>query len=686
MEVFIKKLYLKLLFLIIFNVNLFAEDIENLFDDVNNYTKNNNINIEYQPSAMTVLYAEDLEVLGITTLSEALDFVPGIQTYSSPSFTSSVSVRGFSQPLNVFQDKIKYKINGVSVSSNYFENFSISLIERIEISKGSASTTYSERGFVAIVNIITKSSLANRNSITLGTGSFDRRNFALSLNEKLDDSWNIGFDLYYLKHNKTVDAPSAILTNSEYFGTTFDRKKESLEGKEDLGLGLFLENDNFKISSRYINNYKQNNYGFTGFLDFNDEGYSEYKTFSNEISYDTFITQNNTIETKLGMLQNNYKLNTYLYKFEPNNLGIYDPHFKVDYTQRENYLSIVLKNRSFTNHEIDYGVYSSIVSIPKNNYYANVDSLYKFGLYIPSYNSYFPIQKELKKFSGKDGFLSNTDSREIFSYFISDKYNITENLSFLFNISIDDYELYEKQRNFKVGTVYSNDDINIYKFILSETNRTPSLIESSIVGHMLISENSDLEAEKMQSAEWMYIYQQINEKFKLNIFYSKYINAIDGRAKDNILQYYNKTEDDNNYGIELEYIRNFENRSKLLLNGSYDIFEYKNKDNFNLDINTPAVSKSTINLGYIYPLSSKVTLSSLAKYYGSKELLGDNNPIPDVILFDMGMQYSFTKNAKISLNIKNILDKDYYYWGYNTTNEKMLREGRTWYTSLSYEF
>ena len=47
----------------------------------------------------------------------------------------------------------------------------------------------------------------------------------------------MGLGFYYLKDNKKVDAPSATLTTEE-FGTSFDRKKESLEGKEDVGFLL----------------------------------------------------------------------------------------------------------------------------------------------------------------------------------------------------------------------------------------------------------------------------------------------------------------------------------------------------------------------------------------------------------------------------------------------------------------
>lgn len=676
-----KKMFFKIVFIfLLLPIILFSQELENILDDLNKYSDKSNLNIDYKPTAMTVLYANDLQTLGINTLSEALNFVAGIQAFKTTSVNSIVSVRGYTQPLNSFQEKIKYRINGVSVSSNYFENFPISLIDRIEISKGNASTIYDQGGFVAVIDIITK----NKSNIAFGTGSFDNKNFSLLLNEKLNDNWKLKLSTSYLKHNKKVDAPSAILTNSIDFGTNFDRKQESLEGIEDILIGASLENKNFKISSNYIKNNRQNNYGTTGLLDWSDDGYSKYEMFSNEITYDTFLNTNNILEMKIGSVQSNYKMNTYMYKFEPNNVGIYDPHFKVNYTQRESYISLLVKNTSFTNNKIEYGVYGSLIQIPKNKYYTNVDYLTGLGQYIPKYDAYFPIQKELKEFSGKQGFISDESSKTNMSYFLADTYSVNENLTLLANLGIDDYQDYKKLLNFRLGSVYSNDDINIYKFSISQANRNPSLIEDYFVGHIINSQDQALEAEKLQSVELMYIYQQNDEKLKLNLYYQKYINSIDGYRYKDSLQYYNKNQDEYNYGAELEYSKNFENRSKVILNASFNSFAYKNSYE-NLKIDTPIVSKITTILGYIYPINSKFTISPLIRYYGSKNLL-NGNKIGDVALLDLTLTHNISKDAKLYFGAKNILDKEYFYYGYNTKDEKMLREGTTWFVSFSYDF
>ena len=55
--------------------------------------------------------------------------------------------------------KLDFFIDGISIGANNFENFPISLIDRIEISKGSTFGLNNPYSFVASINIITKSSI-----------------------------------------------------------------------------------------------------------------------------------------------------------------------------------------------------------------------------------------------------------------------------------------------------------------------------------------------------------------------------------------------------------------------------------------------------------------------------------------------------------------------------------------------
>ena len=118
-----------------FTISSFSQELGNLLDNLNNYTDKTNLNIDYKPTAMTVLYASDLESFGIHSLGEAFRFYSRYSNILRNCICSFISVRGQTQPLNTIYEKVGFFIDGISIGANNFENFPISLIDRIEISK-----------------------------------------------------------------------------------------------------------------------------------------------------------------------------------------------------------------------------------------------------------------------------------------------------------------------------------------------------------------------------------------------------------------------------------------------------------------------------------------------------------------------------------------------------------------------
>jgi iron complex outermembrane receptor protein len=659
--------------LLLLNSYVFSEDLENFFDEVNNYTKKNNLNIEYQPSALTILYGKELEALGIENLNQALDFVPGLQTMPGTTNFTRISLRGNAQPTELFYEKIRFYINGIDINYNYFSNFPINLIERIEIIKGGNFNILGNNGYLGSINIVSKIDY-DYNGISLGTGSFDKKNGSVYFNKKFND-WKLAVDSYYVKDNKKIDAPFGYTT----FDESYSRDKNSLEGVEEKAFGINLKNDNWNFNTRYLETDQQNHYGFFGFIDFDDSGYSDYKVFTSQISYENNISRNNKLKAKLGVSSYDMNVNSFLNKLEPNTSGYYNPHYNIDYSKRDILGEISIVNNYFNNHEIEYGAYLSKNYYFKNNFYTNVDSNIKVGS-VAQYN-YRPTTDNLTLAYGQNS-LANDDNN---SYFIQDNYTYNENINFLVNTKVDDYESYKEAINYSLAGVYSRDNVNIYKAIFSKNHRFPSVFETNSSGYITIFDKKIIEPEESKTMELIYNYINQDEKFKINSYYTVFDNNIEQIFDGTNSYYINNKNTLDNYGLEVEYSKVFLNRSKLLLNSSYSIFKYKNDEISSVNINTPIASKITANLGYIYPLTSKLDISGTSKYYGTKTLI-NSDKIDDVILFDISSSYLIKKNLRFNTSIKNILDTNYYYYGYNSKNEKMLREGRTFNVSISYEF
>jgi len=128
------------------------------------------------PAVVSVLTAQQIRDLGVTTLYEALNYLPGVLVTETYFGYSAVNVRGLLQ--THYNNKVLLLVNGhpsreVINGSFHLELIPIEAVERIEFVRGPGSSLYGTNAFAGVINIITKKGNdPTSRQVTVGGGSF----------------------------------------------------------------------------------------------------------------------------------------------------------------------------------------------------------------------------------------------------------------------------------------------------------------------------------------------------------------------------------------------------------------------------------------------------------------------------------------------------------------------------------
>lgn len=133
---------------------------------------------------------EEIQKSTATNISDLLQQIAGIdiRRRGAEGMQADLYIRGGSF------DQTLLLIDGIKVedpqTGHHTMNMTLPLevIERIEITKGSAGRIYGQNAFTGAINIITKQNIENNLSVELTGGSFDQKRGSLTVQRKLENS------------------------------------------------------------------------------------------------------------------------------------------------------------------------------------------------------------------------------------------------------------------------------------------------------------------------------------------------------------------------------------------------------------------------------------------------------------------------------------------------------------------
>jgi len=469
--------------------------------------------LDETPGIVTVIDRKTIELTGAKTLVDIIRMVPG--------FDFSRASLGWGEPLdefyargvvNIFSQTILFLINGrnklndlVYASPWMSSRLNVDMIERVEIIRGPGSALYGGNAFSAVINIVTRDTGTEPETIfELSGGQYNTGSLYALTKQKIGKSdWTFGFQGKYFFDGGTT-YKSITDTISDFIimpiGSTVDYKDYVTDGINpsfDVSINVTAPEDKFRFQVWHTShNPHPALSGFTPQVNANTYNYKVTQSFIN-LEYEPI--KNLTIAAHHSKMTWDARLNYSTPTFnidEISGTSQLSTHNQID----ANYL-LVLKG-----HNIVIGASYSLE--------AQLDPEQR--MYNQAFTSNAPMD-----------IYYTPDERNQMSAFIQDNWIINDKLAVTAGLRYDYYEeLKEKSIiNPRVAVVWNAFGSSRFKFLFGQAFRPPSTFETS-GGLGAYGENLNLKPEKINTGELAYITYFDFARIQISGYYSQVIDAI----------------------------------------------------------------------------------------------------------------------------------------------------------------
>lgn len=164
------------------------------------------------PADVTVITSQQITDRGYRTVTDALEDVPGARVLdaSGPAFERRVILNGDDRVVVMVDGRRVNNSMGLTSGKSTFDANTlpgVSMIERIEVVKGGASTLYGADAVGGVINIITKTPEETTGTVHVGYGSWGTQDLGVSFGGKQDKTgFQVGVNrnkASYLKYKDT---------------------------------------------------------------------------------------------------------------------------------------------------------------------------------------------------------------------------------------------------------------------------------------------------------------------------------------------------------------------------------------------------------------------------------------------------------------------------------------------------
>ncbi len=461
------------------------------------------------PASVTVITGNEIERMGVRTLTELFNYVPGFQSYMSPneSNRSMILSRGLA---DIYGRNLLLMIDGRRINDEYTGGFTyadhligLKNIKQVEFIRGPGSALYGSNAFSGVINVITE----KRKEAEISVGSNNAKSVYAS---SFSDFNGVAVDSWVNLYRDDGDGYNG-LTDKNGFNKSTQDPRQIVEGK--LGLEykrnrlvmeyMRTELSDFYVGRRINNNVNQDN--------------TQRISVSVQHAFDLPESWSGT--AKLGYMRHDRDEQ---FLITPTNPTPFYFNWQQDTSEAQadfNYLTN-------SNHQLAFGAYLGYMDIP------------------------------VSKSSISENFVLD-ESRRTLGIYLQDQFDLLDKLRLTAGLRYDNYSDFGDSYNPRLALLYQLRESDSVKFMYGRAFRAPSLGDLYDKEGVISGGNLFLNPVTVDTYELAFQHVQDNNSLILTWFYNDYRDFITTRTTNIGQTIFDNVYDNQTQGLELDVIWRF---------------------------------------------------------------------------------------------------------------------------------
>ena len=662
-----------------------VSELATLFEESSSLVAQSRLNVDYTPSVLSVLHHDDLVRLGITNLFDALGLLPGIETSITQNNHKKVTMRRQNLPNSHSYQKVKLVVDGVSIetamygNSDYYMNFPVSLIRRIEVLRGPGSSLYGTGAFNGVISVTTfLSDSESGNRVFGGVGSDDYRLGGLYAHHRFAEGSEFWLDGYYQSDNErlSVDpyfthdyAHETLLDPVTFTPIDFPRDYQAIGDTDDFSIGTRFKKGDLSFDARYKENQEGNLYGWDEFLELTDNNRRTERYLYTRLQYDTKLSRTTELSSEIGYTQYRFRNDAQMFE-EPIQHFFVPADAIIGESESSWYASAHLHENRFEGHHLTAGAEFRSTRLRSSRFEYRIGGTLYLGPEL------FPEGLE----------------RETSTLYLNDTFALAPSLDALVSLRYDYYGDHNKgYPSLQLGTIYTQPRWRV-KFNYGHAYKVPNWVE--LYARIYNSDGSNpLVAETSDGIDLVWLYEPAPQhRFKLDGYYARMHEVIDTNEVDatSTLYSYINLGSRNSYGLEAEYDYKPSAAHRFHANLSWSRSSYISPDEGNQESQVPDTTDLMVKGYYLYYPTANASLGTTVRYIGPRERQEyrrrwSYKPLGSYTLIDLAATYTI-QEWRLSATVKNLLDDNVRYGSFYSFHDGTPGSGRQWFIQLERRF